>query len=116
MTQINRLHGTSIELVNAYIAEYGFDNAHATVWVGRTESSKDGAELTMRMIEAIGKGNSGFSNIRRLAIAEQEVFQVDGPDGEHFFFNSRENGKDVIWLTVEAADTRSVLEEVLEVF
>ena len=85
LAQIGRLHGTDIELVSAYIAEYAYGNERVTIWVGRAESSNAGAELIKRMLQAIGKGDSGFTNLQRLTIAEHEVFRVDGPGGEHFF-------------------------------
>ncbi len=77
MARISRLHGTGIELVSAYIAEYAHGTERVTVWVGRAESSNAGAELIKRMLQAIEKGGSGFTNLQRLTIADYEVFQVD---------------------------------------
>ena len=116
LAQISRLHGTDIELVSAYIAEYVQDNERVTVWVGRTESSNAGAELTRRMFQAIQKGGSGFSNLQRLSVTDHEVFRIEGPGGEHFFYNSREQKEEVIWLTIEAADSLPILEQALKTF
>ena len=74
------------------------------------------AGLTRRMINGIEKGGSGFSNLQRLTIAGHEVFRVDGPDGEHFFYTSREQRERVVWLTVEAADALPILEQVVKNF
>lgn len=116
LAQIRRLHGTDIELVSAYIAEYVDGNKRVTVWVGRTESSQAGAELTKRMFQAIERGGSGFGNLQQLEIADHKVFRVDGPGGEHFFYNSRELREEVVWLTIEAADTLPILEQAVETF
>ncbi len=116
MARIGRLHGTDIKLVSAYIVEYANDNERVTVWVGRAESSNAGAELTKRMLQAIGKGGSGFSNLQQLSIAGHEVFRVDGPGGEHFFYSSREQRERVVWLIVEAADALPILEQALKAF
>ncbi len=116
MAQINRLHGINIELVSAYIVEYARDNERVTVWVGRTESSNTGAELTRRMVDAIEKGGSGFSNFQRLTIAGHEVFRVDGPGGEHFFYNSKEPRERIVWLIAEATDFLPILGQVLKNF
>ncbi len=116
LAQIGRLHGTDIKLVSAYIVEYAHGNERVTVWVGRAESSNAGAELIKRMLQAIEKGGSGFTNLQRLTIAGHEVFRVDGPGGEHFFYNSREPREVVVWLTVEAADALPILEQVLKTF
>ncbi len=116
LAQIGRLHGTDIKLVDAYIAEYAHGTERVTVWVGRAESSNAGAELIKRMLQAIEKGGSGFTNLQRLTITDHEVFRVEGPGGEHFFYNSREPREAVVWLTVEAADALPILEQVLKTF
>ncbi len=116
LAQIGRLHGTDIKLVSAYIAEYAHGNERVTVWVGKAESSNAGAELIKRMLQAIEKGGSGFTNLQRLTIAGHEVFRVDGPGGEHFFYNSREQQDRVVWLTVEVADALPILEQALKNF
>ncbi len=116
LAQVNRLHGTDIELVSAYIAEYAHGDERVTVWAGRTESSNAGTEFTKRMLQAIEKGGSGFSNLQRMIIADQEVFQVDGPGGEHFFYNSKEPKGQIVWLTIEAADPLSILEQAIKTF
>ncbi len=116
MVRINRLHGTDIKLVSAYIAEYARGNERVTVWVGRAENKDAAAELTRRMIKAIERGGSGFSNLQRLTIAGHEVFRVDGPGGEHYFYISGEQGERIVWLTVEDADSLPILEQALENF
>ncbi len=116
LAQINRLHGTDIELVSAYIVKYAHGNERATVWAGKTASSHARAELTERMLQAIEKGGSGFSNLQRLSIADHEVLQVDGPGGKHFFYNSSKRGEEVVWLTIDAADTLPIVKEALKTF
>ncbi len=116
MAQIGRLHGTDIELVSAYIVEYVYGAERGTVWIGITENSNAAAELTSKMVDAIGKGGSGFSNLQRLTIAGHEVFRVDGPGGEHFFYKSKKTAKQVVWLTLEAADVLPILEQALKNF
>ena len=116
LARIGRLHGTDIELVSAYIVEYAHGRERGTVWVGRVESREAAAELTRRMIDGIEKEGSVFSNLQRLIIAGHEIFRVDGPGGEHFFYSSKEQPERVVWLTVEAADVLPVLEQALKTF
>lgn len=116
MARIGRLHGTDINLASAYIAEYVHNNERVIVWVGRAESRDAATELTSKMVDAIEKGSSGFNNLQRLTIADHEVFQVDSPGGEHFFYNSREPRERVVWLTIEAADALPILEQVVKTF
>lgn len=116
LSRIGKLHGTDIKLVDAYIAEYAHGNERVTVWVGITESSDAATGLTRRMLQGIERGGSGFSNLQRLSIADHEVFRVDGPGGEHFFYISKEQRELVVWLTIEAADTLPILEQALNNF
>ena len=96
LSQIGRLHGTDIKLVDAYIAEYAHGNERVTVWVGRAENNNAGVELIKSMLQGIERGGSGFSNLQRLSIADHEVFRVDGPGGEHFFYISKEQREMVV--------------------
>lgn len=117
LAQVNRLHGTDIELVSAYIAEYAHNDERVTVWVGNTENSNAGAELTERMVQAIENGEvSVFSNLQRLTIAGQEIFQVAGPGGEHFFYNPKELKGQIVWLIIEAVDVLPILEQAIKTF
>ncbi|MCL5074659.1 MAG: hypothetical protein M1136_03270 [Chloroflexi bacterium] len=113
LAQVRRLHGTDVNLVTAYIAEYAHGGERVTVWVGGAESESVAAELTRRMIEGIERGGAGFGNLQRLTIAGHGIFQVEGPGGKHFFYNSKEK---VVWLTVEAADAMVVVERALKTF
>jgi hypothetical protein len=116
LAQIGRLHGTDINLVDAFIAEYAHTDERLTVWVGRAESGDAAADLTKKMIEGIERGGSGFGSLQRLTIAGYEVFQVDGPGGRHFFYNSREPRERVVWLTIEAGDAMPLLEQAVKTF
>ncbi len=116
LNQVRGLHGTDIKLETAHIAEYIHGTERVTVWVGIAESRDAAAELLMRMIKGIEKGDSVFNNFQRLTIADLEVFQVDGPGGEHFFYNSKEQGERVVWLTVETDDALPILEQTVKNF
>lgn len=116
LSQINKLHGTNIDLVSGYIATYAGGDGHAMVWVGGAESRETAEELTARMVKGIEKGNTGFSNPRKLTVAGHEVWQVDGGDGQFFFYNSLEPNSRVVWITIEGADAMPILEQVIKAF
>jgi hypothetical protein len=121
LAQIDRLHGTDIKLVTAYIAEYVYDRyerQHATVWVGVAESGEAATQLLSRMLDGITGSGSGFGNLKKVAVAGQDIFQVDGPGGKHFFYQPREGAERVIWLSIEAADAsvRPILEQAVKAF
>ncbi|MBI2305053.1 MAG: hypothetical protein HYU86_09970 [Chloroflexi bacterium] len=124
MAQITKLHGVNIELETAYIADYAQGQDRVTAWVGRAESKDAALELLKRMSSGIERGGSGFGNLQRLTVAGQEVFQAQGPDGKHFFYNpqkqspygSWEPRDEVVWLTIEASDAMPIVEQAVKAF
>ncbi len=112
---ISTLHGTDISLVDAYIATYAGGERRVMVWVGTAASPQAASELLQRMSQAIGRGEAGFSNPKRVTVTlnyhSHEVTEVEGRGGRHFFYQSREKGERVVWLTIEAPDTLAVLEQ-----
>lgn len=120
LAQINKLHGTEINLVEAYIGNYARGDEQVTAWVGRAASSELAAELIRRMVAGISQGDTGFSDLKRLSIAQgyhsHEVFQVEGPGGKHFFYVSKQSQDKIVWLTVEADDAMTIVEQALNTF
>lgn len=116
LAEVNKLHGADIELVSAYIAQYAHQGEQAKVWVSRAESAEAAEELTARMVREIENGNGVFANLVRISVSGQDVFQVQGPGGENFFYNSRKAGEMVVWLTIKAADTLAVVEQAVKTF
>jgi hypothetical protein len=116
LAQVSQLHGIDITLTAAYIAEYASDNERVMVWIGQAETESDAARLNAMMLDGIANGNSPFSNPSPLSVAGHEVFQVDSASGRHFFYQSREDVKNVIWLEIEAFDTLSILEQAVAIF
>ena len=113
---VNRLHGTEISLVSAYVADYARGTERATAWVGQAANKEMAAELLEMMIRGIARGDAGFTNLQGITISGQEVIQVDGPGGAHFFYIPGGQHEKVIWLTVNAADVMPILEEGLKIF
>lgn len=120
LADVSQLHGLNIELVNAYIGSYAASGQRVTVWVGQAESDIAAAKLLDDMVASIGSDNPAFANLRTLSIAEgyhtHRVFQVDGPGGQHFFYISKLSADKITWLTVEAGEALSILEQALNTF
>ncbi len=113
---VNRLHGTEISLVSAYVADYAHGTEQVTVWEGRAVNEETAAELLDMMIRGIARGGAGFNNLQGMTVGDQEIFQVDGPGGAHFFYIPRGERENVIWLTVNAADVSPILETAIKIF
>ncbi|MDP2659848.1 MAG: hypothetical protein Q8R28_03875, partial [Dehalococcoidia bacterium] len=117
LSRVNRLHGTEINLVSAYVAEYALSYQQGvTAWVGQAASPHAAAELLELMVAGISRGSTGFSGLQSLSVSGQTVFQVSGPGGEHYFYLAPEPGSRVIWLTITADDSRSILEQAVKTF
>lgn len=117
-SQINRLHGTSISLENAFIAEYQppYGGEHLMVWVGEAGSEAAAVDLINRMVEGINRGGAGFSNPRQVQVAGHDVWQADGTGGSFYFYKSLETGGRVVWLTIKASNSAALLERAVREF
>lgn len=113
---INSLHGTNINLVTGYIAEYKGADGQVTVWVGQAASSSDAGSLLQLMIDKIGQGSNGFSNVQPGNISDKKVFTVSGPGGDNVFYVVDNK---IVWLTIMASNaqtSRSIVEQALKTF
>lgn len=116
LSHINSLHGTNINLVTGYIAEYKGTDGQATVWVGQAANSSDAGSLLQLMIDKIGQGSNGFSNVQPENISDKKVYAVSGPGGDNAFYAVDNK---VVWLTITASNaqtSRSILEQALKTF
>lgn len=117
MAQVDKLHGTGISLVNAYIGEYSNrGDDRVTVWVGEAANMDAAASLLQMMVDGIKRGGAGFSNLRQVTVAGRDVWQVDGPGGKHFFYGSGKPDRRVVWLTIQASDAAPPLELAVKIF
>lgn len=113
MSRINQLHGSEINLESAFMANYGHRGEQATVWVGKAGGNDAAGDLMSRMVGGIARGGSGFSNLQEIMVGEQAVLKVDGPGGQHFFY---QQSSKVVWLTIESDDVMSILKLAIKVF
>ena len=121
IAQVNRLHGLEVNLTDALIASYAHNSPYhgdsrATIWIGWAENPGSAATLTRRMVEGLEKEDTPFSNLRSIKVGQSEVFQLDGPGGQHFFYQSSKKEDAVVWANIEAGDALIVLEQTLEKF
>ncbi|MBI4266782.1 MAG: hypothetical protein HY668_00235 [Chloroflexi bacterium] len=116
LSEIDRLHGTSIGLTTALIADYGGGSERLMVWVGGTGSHDAATDLMNRMVNGIRKGGTGFTGLRRTGVSGLDIWQVDGPDGSSFFYISPGREDSVVWLTIQGSDVAALLESAIKAF
>ncbi|MEE8413232.1 MAG: hypothetical protein V3R96_01640, partial [Dehalococcoidales bacterium] len=105
------------------VADYAHDfnpyqnhNEQATVWVGNARDKDAADQLLAKMVAGIAENDSGFSNLRMLAVSNYDVYQADGYGGKHFFYHSRKSGERVVWLIIQSNNEISILEQALNIF
>ncbi|MBI2859579.1 MAG: hypothetical protein HYX90_10915 [Chloroflexi bacterium] len=118
LTEIDQLHGTSIPLKSAFIADYRapYGGHSVKVWAGDAGSKAAAQDLIDRMVKGIEKGNAPFKNPRLVKTAGQEVWQADGPGGSFYFYISAGREDRVVWLSIHDDPTLSLLEPALKAF
>ncbi|MDO8687166.1 MAG: hypothetical protein Q7K41_01110 [Dehalococcoidales bacterium] len=117
-SQINQLHGTSISLENAFIAEYQppYGGDHLMVWVGEAGSETAASDLISRMVAGIKRGGTPFSNPRQIQVAGHDIWQTDGTGGNFYFYISPAHANRVVWLSIEGKGGAAVLERAVKEF
>jgi hypothetical protein len=124
LAQVNQLHGTTIDLQEAYIAEYSHDfnpyhpdKARVTVWVGTSRNNNAAAALLNRMANGIAGGRGSFTEMEKVSVSGIDVFQVKGPGGEHFFYQSKVSPDRVVWLIIQdSPNTTPLVEQAIDEF
>lgn len=118
LSQINKLHGTNINLENAFIAQYQppYGGDHLMVWVGEASSEAAADALINRMVEGIKRGGAPFSNPRQIQVAGYDIWQTDGTGGNFYFYKSPEHGNRVVWLSIEGKGGAALLESAVKGF
>ena len=117
IAEIAKLHGKGIEMADGYMAEYGHAGSRAMVWVAKEASETDASALLKVMADRIrgGTGKQPFRNLRSIDVGGRQVFAVDGPGGDNFFYASDNK---VVWLAlqIQGGDPIGVVKTALKVF
>lgn len=116
LRQVSQLHGVNVELVSAVIATYSHSAESVKVWSGRAADAASATELVNRMVQAIQKGTSPFTNMRQITVQGSNVYQLEGPGGDHFFYISPKAPERVIWLQVVSPGPLALVEHALHTF
>src|SRR3972149_354404 len=111
--QVTRLHGLDVGVRDGFLADYGQGQNHIMVWAGVAESEPAAATLVSRMTEAIGKGNSPYSDPQKRRIDGMDVYFLSGAGGDNFYYYS---GNWAIWVTATSGDISLIAKEAMRTF
>ena len=104
---INKLHGTSLNVVRGYIAHYEGVHDKATIWVSEASSQELAQEQIEVMISKMKNNRrSPFSHYRTLEAKGPEVIAFDGMGQVHYVFRDK---KWVYWITADAKRIDKIL-------
>ncbi len=101
--EVNRLHGTDIEIIDAWI---GFYEGGGEVWVSRASDEAKARELLDDMATNIRDGDSPFRGLTRQEFQGVPVYAVTDARQVHFFYQT---GAQVVWLAAPPGAEESFL-------
>lgn len=104
---ISKLHGTDIEVVNGYIAQYGDAAKEAVLWIAQARDENDAKGLLQAMDVKIPQSKV-FGNRRVEEKNGGTYYYVDGAGMRNYYW---QQGNLVVWIGVK--DTSADMEAVL---
>lgn len=101
--EINRLHGTGIEIVDAWIGRY---QGGGGVWVSQASSGAKARELLDEMVTNIQDGGSPFRGLTRQEFQGMPLYSVRDSRLVHYFYQT---GTQVVWVATPPGDEENFL-------
>jgi hypothetical protein len=109
VSQMSRLHGKGVGLVDGYIAHYQGARGGAVLYVGEMGSVENAVALNKQMVDRIAAGNPMFTDLSSLAVEGVEVFKVlSGPETHYFW----QIGELINWIGFDRDDPVALAEAV----
>ncbi len=111
MKEVNKLHGLTIPVQDAWIGHYG--GQKAVVWVAQSRDDYEAMSLIGAMAGKIGRGNEYFGNLETLTVDWQKVYVVSDREGQkHYFYQTLNR---VIWIAAPRGQEMAFVQEALKV-
>lgn len=95
LDDIERLHGTTIPMVDGAIAYY--DDGQAVLWISSTWLPFMAIRQVETMTERIAEGRSPFTPVSTRQVDSLIVYELTGMGQTHYYFQL---GRRVVWLAV----------------
>lgn len=103
MAEVENLHGTPINVVDAWIGHY---EQGGTIWVAQAATEAKAQELVEEMVAGIEEGGTPFSGLTDLEFQGVPLYSVRDARQVHFFY---EIGDRVVWLATPPGDEDAFL-------
>ncbi len=108
IAEVNSLHGTDIDIVDAWIGHYQEGGA---VWVAQATSEAKAREMLDEMVLRIKDGGSPFRGLTRREFQGMPLYSVRDARQAHFFYQS---GVQVVWLATPPGAEEAFLAKALD--
>lgn len=109
---ISKLHGTNIEVVNGYIAQYSDGRREAILWISESKDEAD-AKLLLEAMDTKMPQSPVFGNHRKEERDGRTYHYVDGAGMQNYYW---QQDHIVVWIGVKGTqeDTKTVLEATIK--
>lgn len=108
LVEIDRLHGTDIEIVDGWVGHY---EKKGGIWVARAASEEEARQLLDDMTRHIEDGNEFFADLRQQEFQGLPVYTVKGGGQLHYYYQS---GSTVVWVATPPGAEMSFLAEAIK--
>lgn len=107
MAEVDRLHGKSIDLADAWVGRYEGGGA---VWVAEAASEDGAFALLDAMVRAIEDGGSPYQGLTQNKFEGMPMYAVRDANGHHFFYQAKTR---VVWVATPPGAEQAFLSEAL---
>jgi hypothetical protein len=114
IAEISRMHGNEFSLTSGAIGMYGADHT-LTLWVAEVSTQTGAGRMLIAMRDKIANssGSSPFEPVGERRAGSRTIYELDGMDQKHFYFQSR---KLIVWLAVEPESAETALRQILKFY
>lgn len=107
ITETNRMHGTEIDLADAWVAHYGDE---ATIWASWAATPSEAGQLLLDMIAGIQEGDTPYHGLSPQEKGEITVYSVWDGERVHYFYRKVTL---IVWVASPVGSEEVFLEKTL---
>ncbi|MBS4025567.1 MAG: hypothetical protein KGZ96_07825 [Clostridia bacterium] len=112
LDNINRLHGTKIDIIDGYVAQYANENSSFVLWMSESRDDKEARYLFDIMDEKM-PNSPMFKNRTELDFEGRSLIYVTGAGMENYYWVE---GRKNYWVGIFTGDEMEILQLVVENF
>jgi len=107
VTEVNRLHGKGLDIMDAWIGRY---EGGGMIWVAEAGSEENARQLLDDMVRGIENGDSPYQGLTRNEFQGVSMYAVRDTSQHHFFYQM---STQVVWVATPPGTEEAFLSEAL---